>query len=418
MDSITHGIVGALAGKAFFAGRDFPAGSSAEKPFLAGSDPVARAAITACTLGAMFPDLDVFVGPIARNPLAIIEWHRNITHSLVVLPVWALLLAAISLPLARWLRWKRPSFAKLAGIYAVALASHVFLDVATSFGTMAWSPIRYTRVAWDWVFIVDLTVTALALLPQLAAWCYREPAKFKGRAGFAWACVTAGALGGYALAASVGYGFPIWVAGAVSTLMAAVLCVPAIGGAGFGWRRASWCRVGLALVCVYIGFAGAAHRQALADVEHFAASHHLQVEFLAALPLPPTLTHWAGVIGTPEGVWRTTFYVPGGDVERTHLYSNARSNRYVREAKKLRDVQVYLWFARFPIWQVMQRQGQTVAEVTDVRFFREQQEVEASEEARPARRFFGVRRNTAGFTFEVVFDGEGRVVSHGFKNPE
>ncbi len=418
MDTITHGIVGALAGKALFAGRDFPAGSSTGKPFIAESDPVARAAITACTLGAMFPDIDVFAGPIARNGLAIMEWHRNISHSLVVLPVWALLLAAISLPLARWLRWRRPSFAKLAGIYAVALASHVLLDAATTFGTMIWSPVRYTRVAWDWLFIIDLTLTALALLPQLAAWCYREPAKFKQRAASAWVCATAGALGGYALAASVGYGFPIWVAGAASALMAAVLFVPAIRGAGFSWRRASWCRVGLALVCVYMGLAAAAHREALADVEHFAASQHLQVESLAALPLPPTLTHWAGVISTPEGVWRTTFNVPGGDVERAHLYSDARSDRFVREAKKLRDVQVYLWFARFPIWQVVQREGQTVAEVTDVRFFREGQDAEASTQAPPSRRFFGVRRNTAGFTFEVVFDGEGRVVSHGFKEPE
>ncbi len=86
------------------------------------SAPTARAAITACTLGAMFPDIDIFAGPIARNPLAIMEWHRNITHSLVMLPVWALLLAAVSLPLARWAGWKPPSFAMLVGIYAFGIA--------------------------------------------------------------------------------------------------------------------------------------------------------------------------------------------------------------------------------------------------------------------------------------------------------
>ena len=47
-----------------------------------------------------------------------------------------------------------------------------------------------------------------------------------------------------------------------------------------------------------------------------------------------------------------------------------RSDRYVEEAKKLRDVQVYLWFARFPIWQVKKQQGQTIVEISDVRFFR------------------------------------------------
>src|SRR6266576_1182913 len=85
MDTITHGIVGALAGRAFFAGQDKPAGSAEYARPRSESAPAARAAITACTLGAMFPDIDIFAGPIARNPLAILEWHRNITHSLLML---------------------------------------------------------------------------------------------------------------------------------------------------------------------------------------------------------------------------------------------------------------------------------------------------------------------------------------------
>src|ERR1700681_2039914 len=105
MDTITHGILGALAGRAFFAGRDVPAISADGDVPRSESDPTARAAITACTLGAIFPDIDVFAGPIAHNPLAIMEWHRNITHSLVMLPIWALLLAGVSLPLARRLGW-------------------------------------------------------------------------------------------------------------------------------------------------------------------------------------------------------------------------------------------------------------------------------------------------------------------------
>src|SRR5467141_1270733 len=153
MDTITHGIVGALAGKALFAGRDVPTGSAKGGTYHALSSPAARAAIVACTLGAMFPDIDIFAGPLARNPLAIMEWHRNITHSLVMLPLWALLLAAVSLPLARWVGWKPPSFAMLVGIYAFGLGSHVFLDLVTNFGTMIWSPLSYSRVAWDWLFI-------------------------------------------------------------------------------------------------------------------------------------------------------------------------------------------------------------------------------------------------------------------------
>ena len=169
MDTITHGIVGALAGKALFAGRESPALSADGTLSQAQSSLTARAAIAACTIGSIFPDSDVFAGPLARNPLAIMEWHRNITHSLLMLPLWAALLAAVSMPVARGLRWKAPPFPILFIIYVVGLATHVFLDVVTSFGTMVWSPLRYSRVAWDWLFIIDLTLTALALVPQLAA---------------------------------------------------------------------------------------------------------------------------------------------------------------------------------------------------------------------------------------------------------
>lgn len=415
MDTITHGIVGALAGKAFFAGRDVPARSLDGAWDDAQSSPTARAAILGCTVGSIFPDIDMFAGPLARNPLALMEWHRNITHSLVILPVWAALLAAVSLPLARSLHWKTPSFPRLFGICAAGLATHVFLDLVTSFGTMVWSPLRYSRLAWDWVFILDLTLTAIALVPQLAAWCYREPGKFERRAAAVWAALTTGACGAYALAATAGYGFPIWIVGVVSAVVALVLFVSAIKGAGFRWSRASWCRAGLALLCAYLAFAAALHRKALADVNDFAAAHHLSGENRAALPLPPTLTHWAGLISTPEGVWRTTFHEPRGVIERTQFYSDAQSGRFVEEAKKLRDVQVYLWFARFPIWYVSQQEGQTVVEISDVRFFREE-EPGANAESRRLARSAGT--NPGGFTFEVVFNGGGHVVSEGLKKPQ
>jgi membrane-bound metal-dependent hydrolase YbcI (DUF457 family) len=417
MDTITHGIVGALAGRAFFAGQDMPAGSGEGARLRSESAPTARAAITACTLGAMFPDIDIFAGPIARNPLAIMEWHRNITHSLVMLPVWALLLAAVSLPLARWAGWKPPSFAMLAGIYAFGIGSHILLDVLTNFGTMVWSPLHYSRVAWDWLFILDLGFSGMALLPQFSAWCYREPAKFTWRAGIVWVALTGGAFAAYEVANTAGFGFPAWVVGAASALMGAVLFLPALGGVGFRWRRASWCREGIVALCVYMAFAAAAHHKAITYTENFALTHHLRVETLAALPLPPTLTHWTGVITTPEGVWRTTFLVPGGNLERTQLYANAGSDRYVAEAEQLRDVQVYLWFARFPIWHVTQSEGRTVADVTDVRFFRAE-DSQGSNDPKQPRRGSGMRNNGAGFTFEVVFDSVGHVISHGFKRPE
>ena len=418
MDTITHGIVGALAGKALFAGCDVPAGSGKSDSSHALSSPTARAAIVACTLGAMFPDIDIFAGPLAHQPLAIIEWHRNITHSAVMLPVWALLLASASIPLTRLVKWKPPPFLTLFVIYAAGIATHIFLDLVTNFGTMVWSPLRYSRPAWDWIFIVDFTLTGIALVPQFAAWCYREPGEFWLRAMSAWAALSVGTIGVYSFARVSGYGFPIFVVAIVISILAVMIFLPAMRGAGFRWTRAGWCRAGLAVLCVYIGLAAAAHHKALADVEHLAAARHLQVESLAALPLPPTLTHWVGLVSTPEGVWRTTFHEPGGAAEETQFYSSAQSAQFIEQARTLRDVQIYLWFARFPVWRVLHLDGnETLIEISDVRFFREGDPFAAADPP-GSKRLAGTRRGRAGFTFQVVFDSQGRVISHGFKEPE
>jgi membrane-bound metal-dependent hydrolase YbcI (DUF457 family) len=418
MDTITHGIVGALAGKALFAGRDVPAGYLKGGESRALSSPTARAAIVACTLGSMFPDIDIFAGPLAHNPLAIMEWHRSITHSALLLPIWALLLATASIPIAGRLKWKSPPFPALFGIYAVGIATHIFLDLITSFGTMVWSPLRYSRPAWDWVFILDLTLTAIALVPQFAAWCYRDPEKFRLRAICVWAALTAGAFGTYLFASSQGYGFPVAVVGVASAIFALIVFLPAAQGAGFQWTRARWCRAGLVVLCVYIGLTAAAHHKAFADVEKFAAAQHLQVETLAALPLPPTMTHWVGLVGTAEGVWRTTFHEPGGAVESTQFYANAQASEFIEQARNLRDVQVFLWFARYPVWRVRQREGQqTVLEISDVRFFRENVP-EAMAASQPSTGAAGIRPRPAGFTFDVVFDSGGHIISHGFREPE
>lgn len=417
MDTITHGIVGALAGKALFAGRDVPAGfGNGESRAL--SSPAARAAIVGCTLGSIFPDIDVFAGPLARNPLAIMEWHRNITHSMLMLPLWALVLAALSIPLARLVRWKAPPFWALFGIYATGLATHIFLDVITNFGTMVWSPVRYSRPAWDWVFIVDLNVTAIALVPQFAAWCFREPGRFWARAVGMWALLTVGAFVAYETASGLGYGFPLWAAGVVSAVLAGTIFLPALRGAGFGWARASWCRAGLAGLCAYIGLAAAAHHKALADLDRFAAAEQVDVQSLAALPLPPILTHWAGLINTPTGVWRATFHEPGGRLEGMKFYADAQPLPLADKAAKLRDVQTYLWFARFPVWRVVPHGAdETAVEISDVRFFRERDPF-ATDDPPGSRKPLGPQPRRAGFTFQIIFDAQGRIVSHGFKEPE
>src|SRR4249920_939268 len=127
MDTITHGIAGALIGKALFRGED-----------LVASKPMNRARIITWSLmlGAIFPDSDMLREWLSSNPLLILTWHRSVTHSLVCLPIFSLLLAALMRWIARWRKWDAPSFAALVGIYAIGILSHILLDLVTSFGTM------------------------------------------------------------------------------------------------------------------------------------------------------------------------------------------------------------------------------------------------------------------------------------------
>ena len=132
-------------------------------------------------LGAIFPDADVLRDIFSHDRLLVITWHRSITHSLVLLPVWALLLAGITRGFANSRKWEAPSFLVLTGIYAVGVLSHILLDLVTSFGTMIWSPLEWSRPAWDLIFIVDFTLTAILLVPQLLAWAYAHPEKVQRR---------------------------------------------------------------------------------------------------------------------------------------------------------------------------------------------------------------------------------------------
>src|ERR1043166_4176377 len=119
MDTITHGIAGALLAKAGCRGEDM---------FARG--PVTRGRIItwALMLGAIFPDSDVLREFFSKNDLLILTWHRSITHSLLCLPVFALILALLTRSFARWRNWDSPSFATLSGIYAVGILSHILLD--------------------------------------------------------------------------------------------------------------------------------------------------------------------------------------------------------------------------------------------------------------------------------------------------
>jgi len=394
MDTITHGIAGALIGKAIFRGEDMFASSPMNR---------GRIITWSLMLGAIFPDSDVIRDIFSHDRLLVITWHRSITHSLVLLPLWALLLAAVTRAFARWRKWEAPSFAALAGIYAAGILSHILLDLVTSFGTMIWSPLGWSRPAWDLIFIVDFTLAAIFLVPQLLAWVYAHPEKVRGRAVGMWLVFLPAPF----LIARIGEVVGAPISGRVvltaMIIFAALFLFPALLEWGAKVRHGNWNRAGFAAALIYVACTVYAHHVALSRIQKFAELDRLQVESIGALPLPPSLWHWDGLVRTERGVYELPMDLadkPANDRQLLALehryYPDAPPNSYIEVAKRLPEVQKVLWFSRFPVMRFHKEGDVAVVEISDIRFA-------------PMR-----RDRPAAFTYRVRLGSAGNVLSQGW----
>jgi inner membrane protein len=158
MDTLTHGLLGALLGRV-------TAPRKAEQN--ADNLPAGRRMLVGF-LAAAFPDID-FVSSYL-SPLSYIYHHRGITHSLILLPMWAALLA-----LMFSLFWRaQPRWPAYFGICAIAIGSHILTDWITSFGTMVFAPFSDARYAIGTTFIIDLWFTGIILVGLLGSLVWRQ----------------------------------------------------------------------------------------------------------------------------------------------------------------------------------------------------------------------------------------------------
>jgi membrane-bound metal-dependent hydrolase YbcI (DUF457 family) len=402
MDTITHGIAGALIGKAFGKGDDmFPA------------KPVTRARIVTWSLmlGAMFPDIDVLRDIFSHDHLLVITWHRSITHSLPMLPIFSLLLAAPTRWIARKFKWDAPSFAILTLIYAVGILSHILLDLVTTFGTMIWSPLKWSRPAWDLIFIVDFTFTGILLIPQFLAWVHGDAKLARLRSLLVWLVFVLLTFSVVALARIVGAPISLTAVGVIIMILSLLILLPAMRGWGTRIRFAAWNRAGFIAACFYLALAVFAHHKAFERTQKFAAFQGVQVESIGALPLPPSLLSWDGLIRTQRGVYelRTDLSQPSGipdgadpagaaQASFTYKYfPDAPMNNFIQRSRQLPEVQKVLWFDRFPVSRFHKEGTEAVVEILELRF----------PPMRPDR--------PASFTYRVRFDADGKVISQGWE---
>jgi inner membrane protein len=94
-----------------------------------------RLAAGAGLIAANLPDIDIFYAPITPPPLGYLLHHRGHTHTVAGIVVLALVLIEMYRRLPPLSRWRFRDRARLSGLIAIALASHLLLDALNSYGT-------------------------------------------------------------------------------------------------------------------------------------------------------------------------------------------------------------------------------------------------------------------------------------------
>jgi inner membrane protein len=158
MDTLTHAFSDALLARALTPSQ--PGAAAAPRVF--GPAIPAWQAVALGTVAAAFPDSDFVLKYV--SDLAHLRGHRGVTHSLVMLPLWSLLLGALAALAFR----HRAGLRRYAWIAAAAIGIHIVGDWITQFGTMQLAPLSNARFGLGSTFIIDLVLSGI-LVVGLAA---------------------------------------------------------------------------------------------------------------------------------------------------------------------------------------------------------------------------------------------------------
>ncbi len=295
MDTVTHALTGAVIGYCGFRQRG------------------GRLALWTTIAAAEFPDADLVM--LLGGSETYLRWHRSFTHSALMLPVWAVVVAG-----AFWAFSRRSQFNLLWLAATAGLVSHLFLDWITSYGTLLLWPLSDARYELSWVFILD---------------------------PYVWAML----------------GVTLW---------AALRC-----------RSARAARIGLAVVGAYFLLCATSRWLAMP------ASGAGRVQ-LYAQPLNPF--RWTVVRqASDDVVW--------SDGDQTETFLSYRDQRLLPKAEATEAVQLFRWFAEFPVVEKLTENGRTVLRYRDLRF--------------RTRLPWGEIREGLFVVAKVVFDQRGNVIASG-----
>jgi inner membrane protein len=134
---------------------------------------VKKSIFVATALGSQIPDIDIALQLTEKGRLMYQMWHRGISHSLLMAPIWALVIYA-----SCHLIWK----VKEKKIFYLALLSiliHIAFDALNTWGTGIFEPFSSTRVSLGLISIVNLVIWSIMLIGYILTKVKKAYPKYK-----------------------------------------------------------------------------------------------------------------------------------------------------------------------------------------------------------------------------------------------
>jgi len=209
--------------------------------------------------------------------------------------------------LAAGLVWgfQRESFFRLFGFAYLGLLSHIGSDLLTAFGTAILWPLSDRRFALAQHYIIDPIFSVVAVTFLIATFRSRE-------------------------------------------------------------KRGSLARIGFMVVALYVLTAGALKWMAVSRWQTSMESRGMKPIRSIALPLFPGPLRWLGVSETENAFYQQPFWLYGSSPEPPRIFS--KNNVNLGHVEQLKEVKLFLTFARFPWKQEWYDRGLRVVEYRDLAF--------------------------------------------------
>ncbi|MDB6079666.1 MAG: hypothetical protein JWO82_3413 [Akkermansiaceae bacterium] len=282
MDPVTHAALGAITGELLL-GRQ-----------------LGKRALAWGALFGMLPDIDA-VFALLLDTAHGLALHRGFFHSLFFI---ALLAVGLARPLAK--RWAKEGVTPLraGGMIALAMGSHLLVDLFSVYGAQPFEPFSGLRVSFDNLFIIDVVFTIPLLVAVGIALCKKpvKPPVKKPRSR-------------------------------------KKVPPPPVPMAKYPW----WC---LGISCAYVGLSFWAKSVAAADFEHDLARRGVTWKQRMESPTPLNIFFWRGLVERDGEIWlgyRSIFDAKTTPVSWTII---PKGEELAKPFEEEREVKTVEWFSK------------------------------------------------------------------------